>query len=94
MAQCVTAEQGISILAFRARSTQETETLKAQELAEEKTVATRSYKESLMLARTTVCVPALTYQDVSKLNIATFCAFLWTLFGDECDYYKELLKVL
>jgi hypothetical protein len=40
-----------------------------------------------------VRVPASTYQDV-KLNIVTFCAFLWTLFGDECDYYKELSKVL
>jgi hypothetical protein len=72
---------------------QETEILKAQELAEEKMVATRCYKESLKLARTKVCVPASTYQDV-KLNIATFCAFLWTLFGNKCSYYKELLKVL
>jgi hypothetical protein len=61
------------------------ETLKAQELAEEKTVAMRSYKESLKLAQTMVCVLALTYKNV-KMSIGTFCAFLWTLFGDKCDY--------
>ncbi len=93
VAQYATVEQGISILAFQARSTQEMETLKAQELAEEKTVGTRSCKESLKLTQTMVRAIALTYQD-AKLNIATFCAFLWTLFGDKCDYYKELLKVL
>jgi hypothetical protein len=93
VAQYAMAEQGISILAFWARSTQEMETLKAQKLAEENMVAMRSYEESLKLAQTTVRVPASTYQDV-KLNIATFCAFLWTMFGDKCDYYKELLKVL
>jgi hypothetical protein len=47
------------------------ETLKAQELVEEKTVATRSYEESLKLPQTMVRVLASTYQDV-KLNIATF----------------------
>ncbi len=93
VAQYATAEQAISILAFQDGSTQEAETVKAQKLAEEKTVATRSYEESLKLARTTVRVPALTYHNV-KFNIATFCAFLWTVFGDEHDYYKEVLKVL
>jgi hypothetical protein len=28
-----------------------------------------------------------------KLNIGTYCALLWSLFGEECDYYKELLKI-
>jgi hypothetical protein len=28
-----------------------------------------------------------------KLNIGTYCALLWSLFGKECDYYKELLKI-
>jgi hypothetical protein len=56
-------------------------------------VAARSYKESLKLAQITVRVPASTHHNV-KLNIAMFCAFLWTLFGDKCDYYKEVLKVL
>jgi hypothetical protein len=28
-----------------------------------------------------------------KLNIGTFCALLWALFGDQCNYYKELVKI-
>jgi hypothetical protein len=28
-----------------------------------------------------------------KLNIETYCGLLWTIFGDHCDYYKELLKI-
>ena len=28
-----------------------------------------------------------------KLNIGTYCGLLWTIFGDHCDYYKELLKI-
>jgi hypothetical protein len=64
-----------------------------QELSEERTVATRSYKEALKIAMTMVCFPASTYQDM-KLNISTFCAFLWMLFGDGCDYHVEVMKVL
>ncbi len=92
-AQYTTAGQGISILAFWARSTQEIETFKVQELTEERSVATRSYKEVLKIAKTMVCAPALTCQDM-KLNISTFCAFLWTLFRDGCNYFVEILKVL
>ena len=28
-----------------------------------------------------------------KLNIRTFCALLFTLFGEKCDYYRELVKI-
>jgi hypothetical protein len=36
--------------------------------------------------------PAANYMDL-KLNIGTYCGLLWTIFGDHCDYYKELLKL-
>ncbi len=36
--------------------------------------------------------PAATYTDL-KLNIGAYCGLLWTIFGDHCDYYKELLKI-
>ncbi len=29
-----------------------------------------------------------------KLNIALFRSLLWALFGDECNYYKDVMKVL
>ena len=28
-----------------------------------------------------------------KLNIGTYCGLLWTIFGNHCDYYKEVLKI-
>ncbi len=93
VAQFSLAEQGIFILVFQAHSKQEIETLKVQELAKERIVAMRSYKEALKIAKTTVCAPTSTYQDI-KLNISTFCAFVWTLFGDGCNYYAEVFKVL
>jgi hypothetical protein len=37
--------------------------------------------------------PALMYSDM-KLNIALFCALLWALFGNECNNYREVMKVL
>ncbi len=93
VAQHTTAEQGILTLAFCAHSMHETETLKAQELAKEKNVATRSYKELLKLTRTMVRIPTSSYQDINR-NISTFCAFFWTLFGDVCNYCKEVVMVL
>jgi hypothetical protein len=36
--------------------------------------------------------PASNYWDL-KLNIATFMALLWVLFGDRCDYYLNLYKI-
>jgi hypothetical protein len=27
-----------------------------------------------------------------KLNIGMFCALLWSIFGERCNYYKELVK--
>ncbi len=91
--QYSTAEQGISILTCHARSAEEIETLRKQEHAAEQTAATRSYKELLELAKMLVRPLASTYSDM-KSNIALFCALLWDLFGNECNYYKELVKVL
>jgi hypothetical protein len=36
--------------------------------------------------------PAANYMDL-KLNIKTYYGLLWTIFGDHCHYYKELLKI-
>jgi hypothetical protein len=33
-----------------------------------------------------------TYMEL-KLNIGSYCGLLWSLFGDHCNYYKELLKL-
>jgi hypothetical protein len=36
--------------------------------------------------------PAPDYMQL-KLHIGTFCALLWALFGEQCNYYKELVKI-
>jgi hypothetical protein len=28
-----------------------------------------------------------------KLNISSYCSLLWSLIGDHCNYYKDLLKL-
>jgi hypothetical protein len=28
-----------------------------------------------------------------KLNIGSYCALLWSIFGKQCDYYRKLLKL-
>ncbi len=43
------------------------------------------------ISKTTL--PAQNYMEL-KLNLSTFCGLLWALFGEQCDYYRELLKLL
>jgi hypothetical protein len=35
---------------------------------------------------------AVNYMEL-KLNIGTYCSLLWSILGDHCNYYKELLKL-
>ncbi len=56
------------------------------------TTNTHSLDDLLKQNRVKTVAPAATYMDL-KLNIGTYCGLLWTIFGDHCDYYKELLKI-
>ncbi len=38
-------------------------------------------------------MPAQNFMEL-KLNLSTFCGLLWALFGEQCNYYQELLKLL
>jgi hypothetical protein len=62
------------------------------EEAAESTKHIRSIDDLLKRNRGKTVEPAETYTDL-KLNIGTYCGLLWTIFGDHCDYYKELLKI-
>ncbi len=93
VAQYSMAKQGISILTCCTRSAEEIEILRKQEHAAKQTTATRRYKELLELAKMPIQPPVWMYSDM-KLNIALFCSLLWALFGDECNYYMEIMKVL
>jgi hypothetical protein len=60
--------------------------------AAESTRHTRSLDDLLKRNRGKTVEPAETYTDL-KLIIGTYCGLLWTIFGDHCGYYKELLKI-
>jgi hypothetical protein len=62
------------------------------EEAAESTRHTRSLDDLLKRNRGKTVEPASTYTDL-KLNIGTYCGLLWKIFGNHCDYYKELLKI-
>ncbi len=58
----------------------------------ESTRHTCSLDDLLKRNRGKTVQPAATYTDL-KLNIGKYCGLLWTIFGDHCNYYKELLKI-
>ena len=91
VAQYDSAARGISMLACRSLTAVEAETQRGYEEASELTKTTRKLEDILKEKGKTVS-PAPDYMQL-KLNIGTFCALLWALFGDNCDYYKELVKL-
>jgi hypothetical protein len=91
VAQYESAARGISMLACRSLTAVEAEYQWGYEEASEQTKTTRKLEDLLKDKGKTV-VPAPDYMQL-KLNICTFCALLWALFGDHCNYYKELVKI-
>ena len=62
------------------------------EEAAESTRHTRSLDDLLKRNRGKTVEPATIHTDL-KLNIGRYCGLLWTIFGNHCHYYKELLKI-
>ena len=91
VAQYESVDKGISILVCRSLSAAEVELQRGYEEATELTKSTRRLKD-LLKEKNKTTTPAQNYMEL-KLNIGTFCALLWALFGDQCDYYRELLKL-
>ena len=91
MAQYDSAARGISMLACRSLTAVKAETQRGYEEASELTKTTRKLEDTLK-EKGKIVSPAPDYMQL-KLNIGTFCALLWALFGDNCDYYKELVKL-
>ena len=91
VAQYESAARGISILACRSLTALEVETQRGYEEASELTKTTRKLEDILKEKGKTATL-APDYMQL-KLNIGTFCALLWALFGDHCNYYKELGKL-
>lgn len=91
-AYLATAEQGISILVCRPRSGNETADIRSREQAVQFTEKNQSLSEALLLGKRDPRQPPSSYHEL-KLDLGTFCALLWTLFGDRCDYYDNCLAL-
>jgi hypothetical protein len=81
------ADKGISILKCRAPTFTHLEDLRRQEKIWDATKVIKQAKSK------DVSLPA---HDVGELrsNIATFCALLFTLFGEGCDLYRSMCQIL
>jgi hypothetical protein len=83
-----TAEQGISLLVCRPRTGNETADIRSREQAIQLTSKNHTLAEALLLGKKDPRQPATNYHEL-KLDVGTFCAFLWTLFGEACDYFEN-----
>jgi hypothetical protein len=92
VAQFHSVARGMLMLACHSLTAMAAEFCREYEEAAESTKHTRSLDDLLKRNRGKTVEPAETYTDL-KLNIGTYCGQLWTIFGDHCDYYKELLKI-
>jgi hypothetical protein len=86
------AQRGLSILTCRPKSAQEVEIIKDNEEARRITAHTAQFNEVRRRQKTPPSPPPDTYFEL-RLSVNTFCALVWTLFGEECDYYKGLWEV-
>lgn len=89
-------QKGVTILCCRPKTAAQVEDIREHEEAVAKTGNSMTYEEYKAkkkhgsgLAQTT---PPENYGDL-KLCVNTFCAFIHTLFGPRCDYYKGLMEI-
>jgi len=88
------ADKGILILKCRAPTSAHLEDLRRQEEIWDATKGNATYFEVTKQARSKdVSLPAHNFGELWS-NIATFCALLFTLFGEGCDLYESISKIL
>jgi hypothetical protein len=92
VAQFHLVARGMSMLACHSLTAAEAEQSQEYEEAAVSTKHTRSLDKLLKWNRGRTVWPAASYMDL-KLNIGIYCGLLWSLFGDHCNYYCELLKI-
>ena len=88
-----TAEQGMSLLICRPRSGNETADIRTKEHAIKLTARNHTLTEALLLGKRDPRAPASNYHEL-KLDLGTFCALLWVLFGEKCDYFENCFALL
>jgi hypothetical protein len=86
------AQRGISIITCCPKSAHEVETIKDNKDAWRATAHTMQINEVRRRQTTPPSPPSDNYFEL-QLSVNTFCTLIWTLFGDECNYYKRLLEV-
>ena len=57
------------------------------------TAQNHTLTEALLLNKRDPCLPASNYHEL-KLDLGTFCALLWVLFGEKCDYFENCFALL
>jgi hypothetical protein len=85
-----TTARGVSNLVVLPRRMAEIETMMKLEEAADKTEYSRTLKEAERLAKAETRAPPRTYYTL-KLNVATYAALVFVLYGRHCDLYQKLL---
>jgi hypothetical protein len=88
------ADKGISILKCHTPTSAHLEKLQQQEEIWDATKGNATYVEVIKQAKSKdISPPAHDFGEL-WLNIATFCALLFTLFGKGCDLYRSNFEIL
>lgn len=82
-------DKGLTILSCRPPEGEELEAIRDRELKELQAEGNRTLADILSVPSIAGNIkPAEDYHEL-HLNVGTFCALLWTLFGPKCDYYVK-----
>ena len=85
-------DKGLTILTCRPPEGEDIEAIRAREMLEE-LATTRTLADVLNTPTITGNIkPPEDYNEL-MMNLATFCALLWSLFGEKCDYYIKCLAL-
>ena len=86
------AARGVAILTCCYRSRMDADLAKKVDWADEQSEANRNMEEALQLGDSAPRAPPKDYPEL-KLAVGTFAALLWTLYGDECTLYSNVVAV-
>jgi hypothetical protein len=87
-----TSARGVSNLVVLPRRMAEIEAMMKMEEAIDKTEMSRTLREAEKLAKTETRAPPRTYYTL-KLNVATYAALVFVLYGRYCNLYKKLMVI-
>jgi hypothetical protein len=87
------ANKGISILKCRPPRSGCLKEMHLQEEIWDATKGNTTFVEMTKQLKKDMSAPALDFGEL-RSNIATFCALLFTLFGEGCDLYKSIVEIL